>query len=104
MWFTASLLFSAERSATPDREPLWEEQIVLFQAPDESSAEAKASEHGKAQGHEYTNDAGEVVRWVFKKVERVHPIDSPTLEEGTELFCRFLRDSEVKSLLIPFSD
>lgn len=43
-------------------------------------------------------------RWVFVRYERVYQIEDESLKTGTELFSRFLRDSEVKSLLTPFED
>jgi len=104
MWYSASLLFISEHVGHPQSEPLWEERIVLVQAEGPTAAEQKARQIGKRGEHEYLNKAGCVVRWVFKQVERVHLIDSTKLEDGTELFSRFLRDSEVKSLLVPFRD
>ena len=102
MWFTASLLFKSGRPAATDREPLWEEQIILLEAGDELAAEQKATQHGKAQEHEYRNQAGEFVQWSFERVERLCQVEASVLKDGTELFSRFLRDSEVKSLLTPF--
>jgi hypothetical protein len=39
---------------------------------------------------------------VFDRVERIYAIEPESLADGTELFSRFLRDSEVASLLTPF--
>jgi len=104
MWFTASLLFKAEHLGVSNYTPLWEELVILFQAISESDAEAKAAAYGQSHQHEYTNDEGTLIRWRFQKVERVCAIESTTLEDGTELFSRFLRDSEAQSLLVPFAD
>jgi hypothetical protein len=104
MWFTASLLFKAEHKGVEIQDPLWEEQIVLFQAEESSIAEARAAAYGKAQEHEYANMEGQLIRWVFKKVERVCSIETTALADGTELFSRFLKDSEVQSLFVPFAD
>ena len=103
MWFTASLLFNAECKAAREKS-LWEEEIVLFEAEDELAAASKAAAHGRSHEHEYTNDKGELVRWVFKHVERICPVESTALVDGTELFSRFLKDSEVQSLLTGFED
>ena|ERR1043166_7095937 len=105
MWFTASLLFRSDhRGARNAKEPLWEEQIILFDADDEPAAERKAAQYGQAQEHEYLNRDGELVHWKFVQVESVYQVDAPVLGDGTELFSRFLRDYEVRSLLTPFDD
>jgi hypothetical protein len=104
MWFTASLLFKAEHHGVPNYAPLWEEQVVLFQAISEPDAEAKATAYGQSRKHEFTNNEGTLIRWSFQRVERVCVIESENLEDGTELFSRFLRDSEVQSLSVPFAD
>lgn len=104
MWFTASLLFKSQHQPPINRDPLWEEQIVLIEAEDESVAKLKAAQRGKAEEHEYRNQTGELVRWSFEHVERLCGIEEDVLKDGTELFSRFLRDSEVKSILTPFDD
>jgi len=78
MWFTTSLLFKAERNDAQE-DPLWEEEIVLFQAEDESAAELKAVAHGRSHEHDYTNDRGQRVRWTFKQVERICPVETTAL-------------------------
>jgi len=51
----------------------------------------------------YRTSSG-AVTWVFERVDRVYGIDRELLADGTEWFSRFLRDSEVTSLLTPFDD
>jgi len=103
MWFTASLLFRSDHpGAAKKKEALWEEQIVLLDAEDESVAERKAAQHGQTQEHEYRNLEGELVHWTFVQVESVCRVDASVLEDGIELFSRFLRDAGVRSLLTPF--
>jgi hypothetical protein len=104
MWFSANLLFVSEHVERPSADPLWEEQILLIEAEHETLAFERAEAFGKSKAHEYRNQEGDLVRWTFRQVERVYPIDSPSLQNGTELFCRFLRNSEVQSLLVPFAD
>lgn len=100
MWYSASLLFTGERN---DRgEPLWEEQIVLIRAVDETGAKARAEHLGKEQEHGYTTAEKVAVTWRFVCVERVFSIELGELGDGAEVFSRFLRDSEAKSLLTPF--
>jgi hypothetical protein len=104
MWYSASLLFSSEHVNQPEANPLWEEQVVIFQADDEDAARHKAEVHGKAEEHEYRNAENHLVRWRFERVERIFQVESETLSDGTEVFSRFLRDAEVKSLLTPFDN
>jgi len=44
------------------------------------------------------------VRWSFKQVERVCEIEEGVPKNGTELFSRFFKEFEVKSLLTQFED
>ncbi len=83
---------------------LWEEQLILITANDEEIARRKAAEIGNARNQEYVAANGVVVKWVFDRIERVHIIEAMELTEGTEVFSRFLRESEVKSLLTPFEN
>jgi hypothetical protein len=103
MFFSGSLLFKSEHQPDSNPYPLWEECVILIEAENESDAKVKAAQHGKAGEHEYKNQAGELVRWSFERVERVCHIDKDALTDGTELFSRFLKDSEVKSLLTSFN-
>jgi hypothetical protein len=104
MWFTASVLFKSESQTATNKKSLWEERIISLEAEDESEAEQKAMRCGKIEEHEYRNQAGETVRWHFERIERIYKIEGNILEDGTELFSRFLKDSEVESLLKPFDD
>lgn len=104
MWFTANLLFKSQRQANVNEGSLWEEQIILIEATNEAAAKQKAEHHGKAQENEYRNQAGELVHWSFEQVERLCEVEDVTLKDGSELFSRFLRDSEVRSILTPFED
>lgn len=102
MWYAASLLFSSEHVDHPEANPLWEEQIILLQADDEDTAKIKAEARGKGANHQYFNAENHLVKWRFEQVERISQIESETLGDGTEVFSRFLRNTEVQSLLTPF--
>ena len=106
MWFSASLLFQSIPSEDVGRPPLWEDVIVLIEATTGAEAETHAAMMGRSREHEYSvaKPKPHQLRWVFVRVERVCEVDGDTLGHGTELFSRFLRDSEATSLLQPFDD
>jgi hypothetical protein len=103
MWYAASLLFKGSHEFATDRAPLWEDSIRLIRADSEAEALEKAERLGYSKQASYPIPGG-ALTWVFHRVERVYPIETDALVEGTEVFSRFLRDSEVASLLTPFED
>jgi hypothetical protein len=74
------------------------------EAISEEEAIRKAEKFGKNYEESYEAQKGDIVSWKFMQVESVCLIDDEKLQDGTELFSRFLRDSEVKSILTPFED
>ena len=102
MWFAVDLLCESIHPEQPENEFLWEERIVLVRAENEAEARHEAELIGKAEEHEYTTASGELVRWVFRKVDNVSAIEK--LDHGAELFSRFLSRREVESMLSPFKE
>ncbi|MCP4553581.1 MAG: DUF4288 domain-containing protein [Bacteroidetes bacterium] len=99
MYFSVSLLFKQISS-----NPLWEERIILIDADSEEDAHRKGELIGNQEAVSY-KAKGTIVEWRFECIERVYVIEVDNeVKNGTELFSRFLRDSEVKSLLTPFDD
>ncbi|MCU7893350.1 MAG: DUF4288 domain-containing protein [Candidatus Thiodiazotropha sp. (ex Ustalcina ferruginea)] len=94
-------MYKSERSDSES--PLWEERIIMVSALDEIEAEKKAIKFAKK--YETTFDATNSVKvtWSFYQVERVFAIDDD-IEDGVELFSRFLRNTEALSILTPFDD
>ena len=103
MWYSASLLFKSVHVPTDARQPIWEESIRLIEAETDADARNEAERIGRSEKVAYQAQ-NDVVLWTFERVERVCPIDKDELENGVELFSRFLRESEVMSLLTPFDD
>lgn len=102
MWFCVDLFF---RSSRPDRGgPLWEERLLIFEATDEADAKEAGERAGKAGEHAYRIASGAKVAWVFDRVAAVRAIEDMSLTSGVEVFARFLRDAEARSLLTPFED
>jgi hypothetical protein len=104
MWFCAAILKVAERDDERRPNPLWEEQFFLIEADDEGLAWKEAERLAIRVETPYKNDKGEVVSWKFVKVDRIYAIPDEKLGSGVEVFSRFLRDSEAKSLMTPFED
>src|SRR4029079_13745014 len=101
MFYSASLLY---RSTTPQRssdQSLWEDSVLLIEAPSEEAARSMAEQIGKRGEHEYVSATNEHISWALVDVARGFEIGE-SLSPGTELFSRFLRSSEAKSLLTPF--
>lgn len=104
MWYTANLLFKSVHSPTSSKDALWEESIRLIEAETREQAMEKANILGKAAEVSYPIQSDDSTKWTFVKVERVVEIDGQKLKDGAEVFSRFLRESEVQSLLTPFDD
>jgi hypothetical protein len=103
MWYAASLLFKGSRVPAGADAPLWQESIRLIGANTDDEARAKAEKIGQAERVSYQVSGG-TLTWVFDRIERVYTIEVDVLADGTEVFSRFLRDTEVASLLTPFED
>src|ERR1043166_3776490 len=99
MWYSADVFFESVHNGKSSRKGLWEETIVLIHSQTERSARQKAEQWAKRAEHEYVSANGDRVRWVFRCVERVAPIEADGLVHGVELFSRFLKAKEVRSIL-----
>lgn len=103
-WYCASLLFKANYSDDNMNScPLWEECMVAIFAESDTDATQQANELGKSKEHSYSSNGVNIV-WKFVQIERIYQIENQEIEHGTELFSRFLRDSEARSILTPFED
>jgi hypothetical protein len=106
-WFSASLLFRAIHNGIPTDADLWEERIVVVNAKTKQDATNECSRIAQYEEHEYLvgSDkfkADKSVRWSFAQIERLCEIEGDVLSNGLEVFTRYLRNSEVKSILTPF--
>jgi ribosomal protein L22 len=77
----------------------FEESIVLLQANEEEEAWQKAETLGKQLAAEYQREAERSTRWEFVGVLKVYEVLEETLQDGTELFARFLTAKEARKLL-----
>lgn len=96
-------LYRSEHIPTETKPTIWEESILLIKAGTEEEARSEGERLGRSGARTYEVEDGLVV-WSFEQIERVYAIGREELRSGTELFSRFLKDSEVKSLLKRFDD
>ncbi len=110
-FYSVNLLLKSEQLNEPSVNPLWEERIVLVEAASDRDAVREGMRIGKEaeeeypvtyQGDEEGEERQDTLRWTFVQIERVCEIGNGEMKNGTELFSRFLRDSEMKSILAPF--
>ncbi|OPY92664.1 MAG: hypothetical protein A4E73_00892 [Syntrophaceae bacterium PtaU1.Bin231] len=110
-YYSVNLLLKSEHLREPAVNPLWEERIVLVEAASERDAVREGMRIGKEAEDEYTVSYGgdeegeegqDTLRWTFVQIERVCEISNGEIKNGTELFSRFLRESEIRSILSPF--
>lgn len=80
---------------------LWEERILLVSALSEEEAINKANKYCD-EDYSYKVESGATVYWSLYKVDRAYLIDE--LEDGAELFSRFIKEQEALSLLTSFDD
>jgi hypothetical protein len=103
MWFGVNLLYKSVHTPTDSKPTLWEESVRLIQAQTEVEARDEAERMGRSGEHTYEVEDGTVI-WRFERIESVFSILDEELRSGSEVFSRFLKDSEVSSLLTPFGD
>ena len=103
MWYAANLLYRSIHTPIESKPTVWEESVRLIQARNEAEARQEAEAIGRSEAHGYEVEGGTVV-WVFERIERLFAITDEELRSGSEVFSRYLRDSEVKSLLTPFEE
>ena|SRR5712671_1527531 len=101
MWFCVSTLSVAERSGSDQQEPIWEEQLFLVNAEDQNEARSKAEVFGKREHCTYKVQGGSTVTWKFHSTGKIYELPVQELADGAEVFSRFLKGSEVRSLAQP---
>ncbi len=105
MWYGVSLLLCGETPSRTTRDLLWEESIVLVQAVSEDEANLQGERIGREMEIEYDSASGEHIHWTFHRVCKIHEIQEQDIfQTGTEVFSRFLRNSEAQSLMTPFNE
>jgi hypothetical protein len=96
------MLFEATHSQPSDEGEVWEERHILLSADTVESARQMATEIGRTSSVSYVAHGNDEVEWKFRLIERVYEIQQPELASGVEVFSRFLKAAEAKSLLTKF--
>jgi hypothetical protein len=105
MWYSAVLWFEGLHSGLDVQlDSIWEERILLIEAENENVARRRAEEIGKRKHHEYSvsQPRPHVLKWTLDRVVAIVAIDGNQPSDGVELFSRYLRQSEVESLMKGF--
>ena len=102
-WYSVSILYRGKENIT-NHQDIWEETICLFDAENEAEVREKAEEKSKSAEIKYQSISGNTVDWVFDGILSVYELSEESIVNGTEVFSRFLREDEVKSLRTPFED
>lgn len=103
-WYVASLLFEATHSRPSDEEEIWEERHILLNADTMERARQMATAIASAPSVSYVVQDNDELEWQFRQIERIYEVEQPELTSGVEIFSRFLKASEAKSLLTKFPD
>ena len=93
-WFSVRLLYKNTVGSARDTDLVREESIRVFMADEEADAVEKANALGKHGEHEYANDAGELVRWIFVRVLEIQDLCEAELSDGTEVYSRLYRGAD----------
>jgi len=110
MWYSVSVFSKGRHLSRPSIDPLWLQQIYLVQSDSEVNATKKVIEVVRNQESEYLAEDGGpneklgIVEWKYVAIERVITIERDYVHDCSEVYWRYLRDSEAQSLLKPFDD
>lgn len=97
-WYGISLLFKSIHAKPSKEEPVWQEQIILVRASSTKEAERLAGEYGRSHEVEYDVIDNDSVTWVFDSVRDTYEVDGELASSGTEVFYRFMKESEVRAM------
>lgn len=100
--YTVSIFFKSLRNGIFFEENLWEESLILICAKSLGEARNKAEVLGKSREFVYKTINDDQISIEFHSVGQICEINE--IEDGSEIFTRHLKYSEVLSLLTPFDD
>ena len=89
-WHAVTLLFESRVSGIAAVRPLCEERVILLLSTSEEDSRRRATQYGKREEHEYLNQTGDRVRWLFRGIEKVEDVEAPA-DEPWVVASRFIR-------------
>ena len=95
MRYSARLLYECVLKDAPvsgDKEPLFEEKLVVFECGEIEDLMAKLTRIAKRDELEFENVFSETVQWLFREVLEVQEMIGQKIEDGTEVFYRLWQD------------
>ena len=98
---SVSLLFSSQITDSQgfSIDDLLEEIVVIFDCADDEDLRQKSLAWAKQNEHEYQNESGEIVKWKFVDILHYSPLEIEALQDGTEVFSRFMNSNQAKVLI-----
>jgi len=102
--FSIGLLYRSIENNTFSDDDIWEESVIFVFAKNEEEAVRKAEKLGKEREVTYKAASGNMLSWKFIQIEKTFEILDFRMEDGIEIFSRFLKNAEVESILTPFED
>jgi hypothetical protein len=97
-WFSARLLFVSLHPDEAELEKVYEDRIVLVQAPDEDRAAIMAKKLGLEAGQEYRNEYGARVIWEFMEVLDLLQLDETEIAHGSEVYSKFIDEEDLEAI------
>ena len=79
-------------SAQPDE--IYEERVLVVQAPDQAVASNKAEKFIAETDRPYKNGEGETVEWLLDEVLDIYPILDDSIADGTEVYSALLDEQQ----------
>lgn len=89
-WFSVRILLDSEVEGGADGVALGEESTRVFWAENEADARRKAEASGRVSEHQYKNERGRIVSWVYVGVAEVQELEPAVLADGTEVWSQLI--------------
>lgn len=90
-YYAAVLVFESS-SDEVNYQPLYEEEVLIVEAPSEDAARERAIQLGKERETSYKNQDGQTISNQFKRLLDVQAIQDGQIEHGSTVYSRHFRD------------
>jgi len=93
-WYSAQIILKRDLAGCAER--LWEEKIFVIQGDTEEEIRSKLEGILKKEEMSYLNLEGGMVQWSLQGVPAIEELLDESIVSGTEVYSRFLMESEIK--------